>query len=582
MTNQFPPMHLRSLSVAFPMLMLGALVPAQVTDGYWRPIPFTSQLPQGTLATDTVAGNFTGHGYPDLAFRLGDQIALCTAPAVHTATDPIVSLAANGLATLRQGGTGGRDALLIATSAGLVRWEIAPQDTQLTTTLDTGNWQSVCVGDLDGAAPDDIIGVSGAARDRLRVLRRSYAAGGGAVPTTVVQELPFPGQSIHQVVLAQWNDVGPWEVCVATNQRLWIGNLTQVLRQSPLDNIGPSFLTRVYMQMSQRDSLAWLVTPVGGVRELRTYGRLGSAISQPDLQGEVLHISAGDLDGNGADDLAITLQQSSVIKVLTNSSSGTVAAFDYPAVDVGAPFTGSASVACGASWLGDLNADGACDLVGMWRTGTAPHVSGVAWVFRSIPFGLAPRPVLDQPSVETDGTSVLFRVRIVDDVAYRVPDATHLELLAWETKPTEPTMVMMPVGRYRVRVPVATALEATFTTPLANGMDRSHVGIVRWIKIVDGKVERIWQPTHFSIALGSSQPQLLTSWLLGSLQQHPIPPALLYVPGMTTNHYLMRALVPELVPPGWEASTSSDEGGTGNLPPPPPWPPKPPTPPPGG
>lgn len=581
-------MHLRSFFAVLPLALLAAQVPAQLPEGFWRPTLFSSQLPQDVLAADPVAGNFTGHIYPDIAFRVGNQVALCTAPAVHSATDPIVPRPSNGLATLTGGGQGGRDALLVATSSGLLRWEMAPPDVQTTSVVDPGDWQSICVGDVDGVGPDDFVGIIGFARDRLRVVRRRYADPGAPGTSLIaeVQELSFSGQSIHQVVLMQWNDSPQLELCVATNQRVWIGNLTQVIRQATIANTGPSHLTRICV--GQRQCLAWLVTPVGGARELRVFNRLGQAISHPDLQGDVRNITAGDLDGNTVDDLAITMEQSGVIKVLSGYDNGLVAEYNGPGYDVEDPaqpvVSSPTPVMCGASWLGDLNADGGCDLVGFLRCGIAPRLYGTVWVFRQTLPGMQVRPTLRGFLIQQTAATVSYSPKIETVLSPPPESATHIELLAWQTMPSESTMRLSPIGRYRSCVPVTPPFAVGFTVPWSEATDRSYVGILRWVRIAAGRVVQVWRPTHFSVALGDFQTPVLTSWLLESALQFPIQPDLIYTPEMTTNRYLMRPMVPELIPEILASSSRSDEGGPGNLPPPPPVPPKPPTPPsdPGG
>ncbi|HEX5052681.1 MAG TPA: hypothetical protein VFZ65_12970 [Planctomycetota bacterium] len=558
-------------------ILLATLLATSAAAQYWRPIPFAPTLPPDAVATGTLAGNFTGHGYPDLAFLLGSQVALCTAPSVHNATTPIAAgVAAVGLATMPGGGTFGRDGLAIATSDGLWQWSVdAPTLESLDPAVD---WRSVACGDLDGHEPCDLVGVVGSARDRLRICLRDDSA----TPAHAVVELAFTGQTIADVVLAQWNDTAPLEIVVATNQRLWVGTPDTVLRQLVLGNDGDSRLARVRMQPC--DHVAWWVR-VAGQASLHGISRLGHSQTDAAALGQVTHVAAGDYDGNDADDLVVTAAACPPKLVMNDRlPTAAVAGFDVAQATAMTPFGVVQPVmqAFGAAWLGDLDGDGNVDLFAPWRFTTPANVSSSSVWIHVQQSGLSPRPPLAE--ITADGTPAQPRFVVTVD-PWLVPPAaaTHLELLVFGVHADGGSMALDPVGLERVRAALP-AESIAFTVDAGPTTPRAFAGLLRWVEVAAGATTRVWSPTRFVFALdGDVVPYSL--WRLARAEEVAIPTFMLYqtetATETSTNRYLLRPLPVEPVPPIIHESHSGDEEPP-DLPPPPPVPPKPPTPPPPG
>ena len=495
---------------------------------------------------------------------------MCTAPCIHNATDPMMqNLVVNGLATIPGRGGNGRDALALATSNGLYAWTIqTPTDTLTPTAMDpVGNWQSVCVGDLDGVAPEDFVGVSGNGTDKIRICLRN-------AQTTVVTEMQFAGQTVAKVVLAQWNDVGPVEICVATNQRLWIGSPTGVIRQVTLNNSGGSNLLRV--RGNGRDNLAWLVNP--GQQELRTFSPTTQCIAVATSLGSVAHWSAGDWDDNGTDDLLISAPGAvTAMKLVTSTwvsgASGGVS-FAVGSATSMTPFTNPqpALLVWGGNWMGDLNADGYVDVFAVSRVTNTSNVStSTAWTHRRV-LDVPVRPLLDPVKIKPVGANTEFQFKTA---ALNPPTgATHLELLIWEGTGLTGSLQTKPDGVGRVRSPAAVVWpefpSVTFTADAA-AATRAYTGALRWIQVSGTTTTKVWQPTRFAMTF-SGNVLAYQNWLAPRLVEASLPPGLVYSPTLPNGILLAPIIFTETY-----YSFSGDQEPP-DLPPPPPVPVKPPTP----
>lgn len=531
----------------------------------WRPVPMPAPF-AGAAPSQVVAGNFTGHGYPDLAFLAGNQVGLLSAPAVHNALDAILpGMVANGLANLRGGGSQGRDALAIATASGVYEWRVGEPPTLLV----GGAWRSLVVGNLDLAGDLDLVGVTNPARDLLLVRMRALSE--------QTLQIPFPGETIAAVQLAQWDGVGGLEICVATNQRLWVGRAdATTVFQLPFPNGGRSLLARV--AMPGHDSLAWLATGSGdGVQRLTTLSSLGQACDPAIQPGVVRELTSGDFDGDLRGDLLLATVGSNELRLLTNVEGVTgilpgVAQFlnaPQSMAPVGLQLAGS-TLSCG--WVGDLNADGHSDVVAMQMPGN------VAWIGRRIPAPgyVSYRPVLGGSlDPEPLGNGVFQCTVPLAPTSVRPEDATHLEVLLFgAVVGPASTLILQPTGLDRLRF-AGNPQSFTFDEALAATESRALVGVARWIRVEGDRTVNLWAPTRFAFAWNGMRVTLDSWWQNGLLKVTDGP--FFWPPVGGGSDYFWR----ELLESGGSASIGPTRGfeEPPDLPPKPPEPPTPPVPP---
>jgi hypothetical protein len=580
-------MHTRLLLLAIPWALLGPDLPAQTTwlwqdYAHWNPVR-TGDLPQNELARNLVVGNFTGHDHPDVAMLLGTKVALCSAPAIHNYAKRLMRTAvATGLATLQKGGSHGRDMLVVSTATALYGWSV---DTGITT-LDSGNWQSVCVGDLDGVAPDDFVGISnaGGANDRIRIVLREEGQ------TPVASTITFPGEVVGKIVLAQWEPTnsGELEICVMTDAQLWVGEPTGAIAQVPFANDGNGLMTRI--DVLGTDRLAWLGT-VSGAKILRTF-RAGAATSQDATWiGAALDLSAGawsnEQSDDGIDDLFVA--RASGTPLIVRSDAAKVDDTE-PYTQVGAefvtPFTGSVqpvNPVWPAAWLGDLNGDGYTDLFTVLRTTSTSGVHSTSfWPCRRIPswetrtfmtgvVKISEDELLD----ETDYTIRMYPTLPVTD-----PLPTHMELLVYSGDDSTGVLQMNPAPFRRERVEYTGngIMEIGWRMPTPSA-PTAFMGAIRWIHVDNGVTTHAWPSTVFTVAVeGSIVPY--EEWQAPRILECATPIGI--VSPNAVNGYTLRRELGLSQDSVIYAFTGDEGGGTGDLPPPPPdsGPPKPPPPPP--
>ncbi len=541
------------------LVTLDSACPQNPARGIWRSVPLPTSL-SNAPTSQPAAGNFTGHGYPDIAFLAGNQVGLIAAPSVHSAIDPIAT-GATGIATLRGGGTSGRDGLAIATLDGVFQWCLGGPMVQIT----TGAWHSVGVGDLDSQGELDLVGIGAAPNLMLVHLRGN---------TSQTIEVLFPADEvIAAVVVAQWDGIGEQEICVATNHRLWIGRTNIVgLAERSLPNQGNSQLVRV--AMPDYDSLAWLVT-VNDEQRLMTAGKdLPGLFCDPSLQlGSVCELSSGFFEADDNADLIVT-EVDGDLRFLPNIAFGTsspgLAQFgNQPGMESFAPeLPGmqlvSATLSC--TWLGDLNADGLGDLV------TIQNASNWVLVHRQTPWGSSFRPLLAGQFTTQDIGSTRVCTIPIDPESGRPPQATHLEILMFgAVAGTSTPLVLQPIGLSRNRYAVAAGTipaSVSFRQALTTTGVRASVGIVRWIHVVGSTTVEVFQPTRFAVAFEGMRIRL-SDWHASRV--HAIPNGYAWEDYSVGSNYLWRGV--------WDSTTQPLVGPVGGFEEPPDLPPKPPEPP---
>jgi hypothetical protein len=205
------------------MQNLASLILGAAAIGLAPPNLLAQQLPHaascrvisdGTDATaeyrHVAAGDYSGHGYVDLAYTAAGEVLVAVTPLIHTAVVRVApGHVATGLATLPKAGDNGRDALAIATADGLWIWKVGALSQ-----IDARAWGSVAAGDVDGNGVVDLIGRNPAGTRVQVVLRSSMGATQAA--------FALPGATVRAVATVQWDGVGGDEIAIATNLGLHV------------------------------------------------------------------------------------------------------------------------------------------------------------------------------------------------------------------------------------------------------------------------------------------------------------------------------------------------------------------------
>jgi hypothetical protein len=555
--------------IALAVVCTGTAAKAQTS--YWRKVAYSHLLPQDQIVSLSVAGNFTGHDVHDIALLMGGRVALCAAPAIHNSITPVTDLTnATGLATLGRG-PNGRESLAIATTSGLFQWAV---DATSLVTIEGGvDWRSVASADLDGVPPLDLAGKCG--NDTLRVLLRAGTS------TTALQHT-FTGETIAHVLPVRWNATGPYELAVATNQRLWIGSQTTMLTQTFAVN-DDCQITRV--RMGDHDDVVWWRS-FSNQRTLHVFSSLGASQSGANSLGAVRYLTSGDRFGSEHDDLLVSFYDSLPMRVVINGAAvaSNIASFDLASGADETPYEGTTppdGQNYGAAWTGDLNSDGGIDTVAplMLTFPSSPSVSFL-WVRINMAVGLQ-RPKVDDPSISDSGNQRTFSLPVSLFMGQSIPvGADYLELLPFAVRMRSGSLAIMPDGLPRVRV-AQSASSIAFTVTVDATIPPAFAGVVRWIDVdANGITVKVWPSTRVIFAMDSAVPGFV-AWRDGRAAAHP-PGNFQWLSTFTpaTSVYLLRPITPN-VPNGGIYTTYGGDEEPPDLPPPPPVPPRPPTPPPG-
>lgn len=517
---------------------------------YWRFIP------DGSSASSyhhVAAGDFTGHGYVDVAYLADQQVMLVTAPAVHTAALPIAgSLAANGLATVHGAGQNGRDALAIATHNGLVVWT-----RETTVAIDTRDWVSVASGDIDGDGMVDLFGRSPAGNEVLIML--------GSASGYTATSIPFTNEIVRDVAAVQWDGVGGAELAIVTDGGMHVrSTATQtdltLVRRTNLQSIGLTAL-----RMGSGSGLAWLPQLPNGTYSLLTL-RPGVAVeSLPVSAMTPTSFVAGDSEGDGYDDVAIGTANSSAYTILLNQQAqpSPPATFSFAATATLDHYSAATSNNAASPWIGDFDADGVIDAVIPRR-----DLGGVV-VKRGGDYGAASRPSMDStqyPQPTVVGGLVNWHL---EATCLAAPvEATQVELICFATNPNTspitlaalPTLTIQPTAVLRRTVDIAPVVSSSIAFNWSEPIN-SAVYTFKFAMLRYRSPTRAWPP-------------LLFAFSSTIVSQTPNDPAYDWMQLWSGNQ------------PNWQhgglqlISTIQYAGTSGTIkPPPPPPPPEPPVPP---
>lgn len=467
-----------------------------------RPTP-APLPPRPTMRGMIAVGNLTGHGYPDVAYQMGNQVRIAAAPAILLADDAIASNATvYDLACHHRVGAHGLDGLLMATSAGVNRWE----QPNLLSRLDSRVFARVTTGDLDGDGREDFLGFN---LSGTQVMVRSFGA------TILPPSLLLSGETISSITAMDWNGDGIDEIAVGTDVRVFVfDSISQATQFSfPFANRGATFMARV--KNGRRNFFAWCAKP-SSAAPFMLHVAGASGLEQMQLPNmAVVGMTAADANGDAYTDLAFTTSDSPNILALVNQrfTSATATIFTLAVgaarrIVFGSPWTvGTVNVA--DAWVGDLDNDGTTDAV-------MPQVSaGKLGVYLNRLMPLVSRVSRPQPInlfCTDNGTSLDFRLTLLPVTT--IDDATEVELLLYAVRfmsdesGLRPEMLPTGLGRFRASVVNGVSpANLTFSLPRpSNPLGELCVcGVLRFVlsDSQSGDVVTAYAPRFIGIATGN-------------------------------------------------------------------------------
>ncbi len=259
-----------------------------------------------TVSPPAIAvGNFSGHGYQDVAYMQAQQAVMRVMPTLIDNQDALaVGLEIRDLAA-RGGAPQHRDALLMATSAGVMQWS----PLGLMALLDPRAFGRLVCTDIDGDGVVDLLGLDTAQLGNGKVFVRTY----GALP--VPMEIQFSGETLRDVAPIDWDGDGIEEIAVATDSRLWVGNAVthSSVFSYPLANTR-AHLARLRSPTGQR--LVWVARGSSGRDTVHVVG--SGVFEQLNVPFLVAGIGTGDCNGDGYDDLALSRQDTLGVALMRN------------------------------------------------------------------------------------------------------------------------------------------------------------------------------------------------------------------------------------------------------------------------
>lgn len=503
-----------------------ALAPSVCVIGQQGPVLISARGigPQPAIAV----GNFTGHGYSDVAYLREDKAVLATTPLMLDSYDSIAGqFSVRDLATRRGGNTRNRDGLVLATGGGIYQWDpVGPMPR-----LDSRLYSRVVTADIDGDLIDDLVGIDDVGST---VYTKTFAPQGQPTPFASIQ---FSGEIVRAVATVDWDIDGQRELAVATSQRLWIGNpfTGQSIFSYPIAN-SRSLLVEF---RSRRDELVAWVTRTQGRDTLTVVGP--GVFQQTLLTGwNVGSVAVGDVDNNGRHDLAFSLENSSTAYLMVNQTGvpSSTTTFGLGAgqylrlnLDFRLP-TGVSNV--GRLWFGDMDGDRVSELVipsafdGRLAIASTPALGGPPATLRPEILGLSCSAVMStDPTRVGDVIGVNMSLPITH-LTGAPADANGVQLLLYGAVlrsggelgsefRTQPTIEVDAIGAFLPGGPAPNVINFRIAVPdgwnYANigDFNRGLAGVLRYVRTDSrGDVAQAWPPRYVGMALNNLVYQLPT------------------------------------------------------------------------
>lgn len=345
--------------------------------------PWSSPSFPAGLVGDLRTVRFTGHVVPDVITIMNQRVVLCDAPGIHdtcgwltpTGQDPVYAVAALPGHGVAGGDHPTLDAILTATSNGLVRLRMGSAAVVSAPVADA-TWNDVR---MLATHPDDatvVYGVTSSGAGRIG----TYDSITDDFVSTSPAAFDHSTSTVIDIECVNWdNDSnGESEVAVLTVDGLFVHDrLGAVVASFPFVTTMAADIARLHSGANAVDdpgtpsitevpeSIACLRPAAGGGSELALFSSFETQ-SVP-LNGEsYVGVVAGDWSGDGNEELVLSTSQNIYVSVLTNHAAGSGATdFFYGAATafhVAVAATANRAHNGSAGVMADFDADGDQDL----------------------------------------------------------------------------------------------------------------------------------------------------------------------------------------------------------------------------
>lgn len=442
----------------------------------------------GTI-TRVATARCSSLGYPDVLFLKGDRVLWSVAPGMFdwniALPNAPAGVTAFAVLSAAAGGSG-PDAILLATSAGLQRWSAAGF---AVTPWGGPGWPVVDIlQHVRTTAGEWVVG----AANRGRLV---YCGDATAAP----QAWPVEGDVLDVLPIA-WDASPGDEIAIATTAGLFIRSANGAVLVSRRYPQSHARLARV--RFGTAEALAAAIA-VPGVGWFLSAASAGWEESSPLPYG-VGALSAGDCNGDGYDDLALSRTDSQCLDIVMNLGAFGLPWFPFQRatgfeVQLPTGTTPIASNAVGAN-LGDLDGDGDGDLFYPLHSAPGSIARGVA------PMASAADVTIDYVHIGLygeDPQSVRRAVYADVELANRPATATDVELIAWRIDGAGTDSVLVPGRLGRSVSPIAAHVASGSYGPFATGsvsiasseLQGGSVALcLRFVRQEGGAIVHAWPP----------------------------------------------------------------------------------------
>lgn len=384
--------------------------------------------PLGSHFERALPADITGDGVVDVAILHGQRLILLDSPDRYLAgARMLVGVTSFAVAT---DASLGRDVALALDGAGLKRCYVSLPDLGLKSdTLATGAWKLARWVRARNEPGSEAALVAALTQDMLSVLLLEFDAGWNA---TALPEIGFGGTGID-ATLVDWDGDGELEIAFLTPVGLGILERDGAVIASFAQPVTGGQVVVLREAWSSAERVALLHSPDNGLTQLLTVLGAAGAEASLDLSGlAVVGMAAGDIDGDGDEDLALSMRSSRELLIQPNlrSASSTGAATFAAGTEVRLPMgdrTLTAPENHTLPVLGDLDLDGDVDAF------LAMEDERRVFVHRSqVVVESTQRPVPSEAAYELDASGQ-FGTFSVDFQAPLAPPRgmTHYEVLVW-------------------------------------------------------------------------------------------------------------------------------------------------------